>query len=237
MRPSTGKSALRIKRPGRFDRASLFALSFSLLFSGLACATLFKKSDAKKAEEEAEEKKRNDEDEDLLPHPMRADAWATNRMVMGNELPDRTKLVGCRADIVAMGKRALNADMLVESIGSLEQQVSEDTEFFHWCFYHSMVSLDWALENETRNLMLEERLIFFQQNMRGMWILARALDRTEDTKEYFKYLRKRYRQISQDYFGRTLDVLTPPLDVEYRIPEDKLDKPAGKNPPEEAVEE
>ncbi len=166
-----------------------------------------------------------------LPHPIIPDAWHTNRLVMTKKIPSKNHLNNCRSDLAVIGTQIANDEAMVEAIDMMRESVTSKTNFYHWCFYYSMSVLDWGMENDTKRASLQEQQDYFHRNMRGLFVLARALDQTRNTKRYFFYIRRRYMELSQNYFGRTLDVIAPPVDV--LVPAgnrfNPRTKPAGPN--------
>lgn len=168
------------------------------------------------------------EDSDLTPeerayiksfvHPAFPDAWHTSRLVMTKSLPDRKELNKCRSDLNLVGAQLTNDEAIAESIQNMIANVKKKTLFYHWCFYFSASSLDWGLANETKRALISDQIQYFHRNMRGMFVLARALDKTRKSKRYFFYLRDRYIELSQAYFGRELDPVMPPLDILVKPP-------------------
>lgn len=91
----------------------------------------------------------------------------------------------------------------------------KNPELYHWCFYRIATLIDWSLEKDDGVLPREKMPRFFNR-MKALWALARVLDNIYSTRMYFSYIRIRYMQISKDYFGRPLEVVTSPLGEPYK---------------------
>lgn len=148
-----------------------------------------------------------------LVHPKKPTAFETNRMVLiTTKRPSDEELAVCATDVAAIGRASLNGDSLVKSKDVLGVAVSKNPTFYHWCFYRYMNSVDQQLSGAWKNFQFEKRYNEFLGSMKTLWILARALDRQQKVRgRYFKYLRKRYVEISKVHFARKLQVIAPPL--------------------------
>jgi len=112
-------------------------------------------------------------------------------------------LTKCTDEIKAIAKTSSNKELLAQAQLSLMKTVASNPTLYHYCFYSVMMELDQKLD-EGGPMMTDLADQFFA-GFRALWILGRTLDASSGTGEYFTYLRKRYVQISKDYFGRDLE--------------------------------
>lgn len=147
--------------------------------------------------------------------PKRATAWETRTFVMTKRQPSAEKLARCMEQVASIAAEAGNQDDLQTAPEELKALVASDAGLYHTCFFHLMVRLDDRLA-VGGPVMTDLATLFFEQ-MKSLWILARALDQTTGVKHYFQYLQQRYIQLSRDYFGRDIQVVAPPLG-ERRVP-------------------
>jgi hypothetical protein len=138
-----------------------------------------------------------------LPHPTKATAYATRVLITTARLPPASDLAKCTDEIRAIAKLSANKDLLAQAQMSLMNTIASNPTLYHYCFYNMMLELDQKLD-EGGPMMTELADQFFG-GFRALWILGRTLDASSGTGEYFDYLRKRYVQISKDYFGRNLE--------------------------------
>jgi hypothetical protein len=130
--------------------------------------------------------------------------------------------------VVALSNDATNDDRLLEVEREMEKTVTANPELYHWCFYWMMRNLD--IRADQSGLAGDDRNRLFSSGMRGLWALGRALDRARGVNRYFPYLRVRYMQLSQDFFGRKLEVLASPLgSSQGRLENEDGRKPAGES--------
>lgn len=144
-----------------------------------------------------------------LVHPQKSDAWFTRKSIMVHTQPSPEAILECKENAESIAINASNLRSLDEGALSLEGQVSAQPGVYHWCFYQLMTDLDIKLERDTP--LLTEKSEIFLSRMRVLWVLAKALDatRSTDVTTYANYLRTRYIGISQNHFGRTVEVVDP----------------------------
>jgi len=170
-------------------------------------------------------------DEHGLSHPKKATAWQTRKMLMMSELPPPDRLRGCKTDVDAISQESRNKDDVIKATRTMKILVEQDPKFYHWCFYTYVTLVDQRLDSQ--GTTFDERSQFFIHSMRGLWILGRTLDAEWESDLYFRYLRARYVQLSRDYFGRNLEVLSDPLGDQIdkeKVSPAKGTKAAGKAP-------
>lgn len=138
-----------------------------------------------------------------LVHPSKPTAYATRVLLTTANLPIATDLAKCADEMKAIANKAANKDLLAQAQMSLMNTVSSNPTLYHYCFYNMMMELDQKLD-QGGPIMTDLADQFFA-GFRALWILGRTLDASSGTSAYFDYLRKRYVQISKDYFGRNLE--------------------------------
>lgn len=138
-----------------------------------------------------------------LVHPAKPTAYATRVLLTTANLPLATDLAKCADEMKAIANKASNKDLLAQAQMSLMNTISSNPTLYHYCFYNMMMELDQKLD-QGGPIMTDLADQFFA-GFRALWILGRTLDASSGTSAYFDYLRKRYVQISKDYFGRNLE--------------------------------
>jgi len=165
-----------------------------------------------------------------LRHPKGPSRWRTNEMLLLVELPKRSLLETCRKETLAMGKEALNPEMLVAAIAAVRDGIRENKELYHYCFYYAVLNLELSLDSDGLNRSYVEKYTYFVDRMKAYWILARALDVEFKSRKYFGYLRHRFLDSSLEHFGRRLQIMSAPLgDSNHRLIPNLNPKPAGTN--------
>ena len=145
------------------------------------------------------------------PHPKNASAWNTRALVMTHPLPAQDKLNACSSQLQVVTENVLNQDQLLSSEQQILYEIKQSLDVYHWCFYSEMMKIDQKLRNDNMDMRFDEKNQYFLGAMKAMWILARALDQASNEEQYFKFLQKRYIQMSNEFFARDVDVLGPPL--------------------------
>jgi hypothetical protein len=138
-----------------------------------------------------------------LVHPAKPTAYATRVLLTTANLPLATDLAKCADEMQAIANKASSKDLLAQAQMSLMNPVSANPTLYHFCFYSMMMELDQKLE--LGGPIMTDLADQFFAGFRALWILGRTLDASSGTSAYFDYLRKRYVQISKDYFGRNLE--------------------------------
>lgn len=140
---------------------------------------------------------------------------------MTAEQPPAARIATCVDTVTALSQNATNMDDLAKAQEPMATAAARDGEAYHWCFFSLMLKLDSELEQGGASLSTTGPL--FYDGMRQLWILARGLDMASGSETYFSYLRKRYRTLSREYFGRSLEVLGPPLKVRSINPPNQIE--------------
>lgn len=153
----------------------------------------------------------DDEPSTLYPHPKSATAWSTKVLVLTNQLPQKEKIQGCQQQLQVVAKPAKNPDAILTTQSQTEIEVKQNQELYHWCFFQTMVELDDALLNDHMTMSFAEKNAKFYNTMKVLWLLATTLDTIEEQGTYFKYLRKRYIDLNNEFFARNVDTLGSPL--------------------------
>jgi len=140
-----------------------------------------------------------------LVHPKEATAWFTRRLLMTVTQPNATRINECKENTEGATKDATNLRGLNEVAELLQANVEKHSNIYHWCFYQMMADLDQKLENDS-SLMQDKANIFFGR-MPALWAIAQSLDQATESHVYMNYLRTRYTDISQNLFGRRLEIV------------------------------
>lgn len=135
--------------------------------------------------------------------------------------PPAERLTYCQETVDAAAEKATSQEDLMHAIAPMQAAVDRDPEAFHWCFFNLMAHLDTRMENG--GSLSEELQPAFFEGMRKLWILSRALDNNLGVRTYFGFLRHRYLHMSHDYFGRSLEIVTRPMDNFPLKPKSKSD--------------
>jgi hypothetical protein len=177
-------------------------------------------SDAKEIREFYYDRRRN-------PHPRSATSFATRRLNISVKKPSEGKLNVCVQEFRVTSKQARNSTALIEAVKLMAVPISKNVGFYHWCFYHFASAIDWKLEEDSRNLRIQEKVSMFVENMKGLWLLAQSLDKSVKSKIYHEYLQVRYLELSKAHFGRVLEVISAPLGDPRWVAPSQVFSPAG----------
>lgn len=145
------------------------------------------------------------------PHPKNTSAWNTRALVMTHPLPSQDKLNACSSQLQVVAENVINQDQLLSSEQQILYEIKQNLDVYHWCFYSEMMTIDQKLRNDNMDMRFDEKNQYFLGAMKAMWILSRALDQASSEEQYFKFLQKRYIQMSNEFFARDVDILGPPL--------------------------
>ena len=143
--------------------------------------------------------------ESSLVHPKEPTAWFTRRLLMTVAQPSASKINDCKENTEGAAKDASNLRALNEVSESLQVIVEKRLYIYHWCFYQMMADLDQKLEADS-SLMHDKANLFFGR-MSALWAMAQSLDVVTESDVYMNYLRTRYTDISQNLFGRRLEIV------------------------------
>jgi hypothetical protein len=145
-----------------------------------------------------------------MAHPLRADEWSTRRAIMLNKQPSSVEITQCKDRVEGLARRTFNLHAMDEASISIEGEVSNKTFLYHWCFYQMVADLDIQLSKHDASLF-SDKASLFSQRMKALWIMGRALDESSDNDDhtYLHYVRRRYVDMSQTHFGRTVEVIDP----------------------------
>ena len=163
------------------------------------------------------------------PHPKQATAWETRKLLLTSKLPATESLNSCQEELRSLASEAGSEEDMVRLQEAVASAARRNPQLYHWCFYRIVTLIDWSLDKD-EGVLPRDKIPRFFSRMKGLWALARALDDIYRTRLYFSYLRIRYMQISKDYFGRSLDVITEPLGSAHKNENSnskKKSKPAG----------
>ena len=173
-----------------------------------------------------------------VAHPKKPTAWHTRMLLLRHENLDASHLKKCQDELGELIQSTNTQQGFLEARLSILPAVQASPGPYHWCFYHTMRELDFALEKA--NMPLTKKATVFFREMKKLWILGRALDTSNEISEadlYFDYLRQRYVDISTQIFGRTIEVVGDSLDTHFRRRTKSTDSSPtessdAENPPE-----
>lgn len=144
-----------------------------------------------------------------LPLPEKPTAWHTRTLVATRPQPAPDRVFGCIEKVAAIAKEAGNQQAMLEAQAQTANLAAADAELYHYCFLQMMVKLDDRIVSG--GALMTDRAGAFLDGMKALWILARGLDVAQGRSRYFEYLRARYVQLSQDHFGRDIEVVGPAM--------------------------
>ncbi|MBF0441145.1 MAG: hypothetical protein HQK54_04510 [Oligoflexales bacterium] len=153
-----------------------------------------------------------------LRHPPHPNAWNTRLLVMTNILPPENRLLTCKAELDTLSRDALNIEDMVSRAKKIRMEVEVDPVLYHWCFYKTMTALDEMLETDNLGNSWDKKYHNFLLTMRGLWLLGGALDSSTRKNRYLSYLRKRNIELSNQYFGRGIDIIGTSFDEYLKNP-------------------
>ncbi len=160
---------------------------------------------------------------DKLPHPRKANEQALQDLLLTNEQPKPEHIADCKHNLELAAKDAVSDNEIIEAKKLVTTLVSRDFNLYHWCFYQLMRDCD--KERLVEGVDNKNKLTNFNNRMKYLWVLARALDNVYQEPKYFNYLRKRYMDISTNYFGRKINVMGRPFDEKPKKVEEETGEP------------
>ena len=165
-----------------------------------------------------------------LPHPASQGFDELEFMFLRHNSPETKNLALCRTEIESLADEISNVGDLAMQSKKVAYEVSINIPFYHWCFYHTLFTVELQLQQDNLGVDLNQKSTNFFKAIKAAWILADILDYSTRSERYQKYLRKKYIQLSYDYLGRTMEATTP-IDVNEpeKLPVRTL-KPAGPAP-------
>lgn len=145
-----------------------------------------------------------------LPHPKGITAFSTRVFVTTQAQVPQEQTAACFEQISAIAAESVNQEDLLSGLAQASSLVANDFSVYHFCFYQMVVKLDERML--VGGPLMDDLATAFFSGMRQLWILARALDAQTGQGRYLKWLTQRYIAMSQEYFGRNLEPVMPPLD-------------------------
>jgi hypothetical protein len=162
-------------------------------------------------DEEVDFEKQKDDEALGPPHPQKITAYHTRILIDTVAQPKAEDVRRCIETLSALTKEATNEDDLLILPQQLDGPIKDNPHLYHFCFYQVVARLDQRLDEG--GPLIEELSDIFLETMKGLWMLATALDLNygyTDSGKYLFYLKNRYMQMSKDYFGRALTTITIP---------------------------
>lgn len=153
----------------------------------------------------------NVDEDDLpgLPFPKKSTRHSTKMLLLAYPQPGLSKIHSCIEQIKVQAEQAASQEDMVVAKNMLIDLIDHERPVYHYCFFHIVAKLDQRLDEG--GPVIETLAPIFLETMRGLWILASALDAPLGTDRYFNYLKARYVQLSQDAFGRPMETIGPPM--------------------------
>jgi hypothetical protein len=193
--------------------SALFVLGLGL-FSSCATKGGSKKSPLSSPDEDEDVESEEEEEEEKsaglsLPHPAKPSAFHTRVFVMTQPQPPPDRIAACFEQLTAIASDAGNQEAMLTAQSQASALVANDLSVYHFCFYQMIVKLDERMD--AGGPLMDDLATAFFAGIKRLWILARALDANMGREKYFDWLTKRYIQMSRDYFGRSIEVLAPPM--------------------------
>ena len=164
-----------------------------------------------------------------LPHPASPSFDELEFLFVRHPSPDQRNLSLCRTEMESLADEIMNVGDLAMQSKKVAYEVSINVPFYHWCFYHTLFTLELQLQGDNLGVDMNDKAVNFYKAVKAAWILADILDYSTRGDKYQKYLQRKYIQLSTDYLGRALEVTTP-IDVNEveKVPVRTLNpKPAG----------
>lgn len=144
-------------------------------------------------------------------HPLSTYPFSTQRLLMYAKIPDDSRLKECDEEFTKLGKSIRSRQGMLSAQAATSGAVQQNPTFYHWCFYHTIGRINQDLENSERASSMSTLATRFTFSMKGLWVLARSLGDATGVDRYFKFLRTRYIEVSEQYFARRLNILKGPL--------------------------
>ena len=173
------------------------------------------------------DKKNKTAEASRLPHPATASFDDLEFLFLRSEGPDVRNLSLCRKEMESLADQIYNVGDIATQSKKVAYEVGINVPFYHWCFYHTLFTVEVQLQEDNLGIDLNDKAVAFHKAIKAAWILADILDYSTHGNSYQSYLRKKYVDLSTYYFGRTLEVTTPiDINEEPQLPHRTL-KPAG----------
>lgn len=193
--------------------SALFVLGLGL-FSSCATKGGSKKSPLSSPDEDEDVESEEEDGEEIgaglsLPHPAKPSAFHTRVFVMTQPQPPPDRIAACFEQLTAIANDAGNQEAMLTAQSQASALVANDLSVYHFCFYQMIVKLDERMD--AGGPLMDDLATAFFAGIKRLWVLARALDANMGREKYFDWLTKRYIQMSRDYFGRSIEVLAPPM--------------------------
>ena len=144
-------------------------------------------------------------------HPLSTYPFSTQRLLMYAKIPDDSRLKACDEEFTKLGESVRSREGMLSAQAATSGAVQQNPTFYHWCFYNTIGRINQDLENSERVSSISNLATRFTFSMKGLWVLARSLEDATGEDRYFKFLRTRYIEVSEQYFARRLNILKGPL--------------------------
>jgi hypothetical protein len=181
----------------------------------------------KVAEKDAAEVKEKSVLQNGLSYPQTTDFDEIQRLLIKNRTPDQENLKLCRGEIESLSDKVTNVTDLVSQRKSLSYEVNNKPNFYHWCFYYTMFTLENELMEDNLGTSISDKYKAYNKSIKGMWLLGDSLSYHMGNSIYIRQLRSKYLELSRNYFGRDLETGVSFDEYERIESPSRLKKPAG----------
>lgn len=159
-----------------------------------------------------------------LVHPKEATYEATRAIVLAARQPQSAEIQECRSQVEAAAKEAANEDEIGRAARKISVYARRQFRVYHWCFYQLFVNVDDTMRST--NVGFEAQSEKFVTRMKMFLPFARSLDQVDGSNSYTQYLRQRYLELSQRFFGRNLQPIENFLEKKPSQEKHERGKPA-----------
>lgn len=183
-----------------------------------SCSYFFSKKEEEVPEQEEDYSPNLYDSSTPFPHSKTGSFQDLQNLIFAHKLPELKEIEACKLNLSISVGNTNNEFELVRIKKMITKQIAEKPENYHWCFYSLFQEMN---ENvEKIGSPLSEKSLVFMNYMTQLWVLSRALKDFFDDDKYFHILQDRYIYISRNIFGRTVQVISLPLDERQKKEED-----------------
>ncbi len=135
-----------------------------------------------------------------LWHPSKASYLSTESMLMWVKRPGNKELRECFNSIHILSKENDNRSGNIKVTSMLASEIENNFQLSHYCFYYGALEVDRKINKED----LRKSYSLFLSRYRTLRVFAKAMTQHSRSDLYESYIQKRYKSISQNYFGRQI---------------------------------
>ena len=137
--------------------------------------------------------------------PKTTEPIALTRLLVGRPQPGQKKIRDCALELTSLTQESGDLETMENQAAKFGDNISQEPEFYHWCFFQLMKDIQDRLEKDHRTYDAKAKI--FLEKMRQQWVLAKSLDSRVDKHPYKDYLQAIYIQLSRSIFGRDVETL------------------------------